>query len=329
FNKNGKCDGPYDAFVDKNYNNIQDSDEPAVGDFKLLSDMGVNTIRLYHQPFNINKELLRKLYDEYGIMVIMGDFLGKYALGSGATWHDGTDYTNPLHKKNMLESVKKMVLEFKDEPYILAWILGNENVYGVACNANKNPEAFFKFCNEAALLIKTLDQDHPVAIANGDILFLDRFAKYANEVDIFGANAYRGDYGFGAFWQQVKDLADRPAFITEYGCAAYAKGMSREQAEEAQADYLINSWNDIEENMSSQTGQGNALGGITFEYLDEWWKAYEPAFHDTKGLWKGPFPDGFMHEEWLGVCGQGDGKLSPFLRTPRKSYYKYKEAWNK
>ncbi|MDD5617916.1 MAG: tetratricopeptide repeat protein, partial [Candidatus Omnitrophica bacterium] len=67
FNKNGKCDGPYDAFVDKNYNNVQDSDEPAVGDFKLLSDMGVNTIRLYHQPFNINKELLRKLYDEYGI----------------------------------------------------------------------------------------------------------------------------------------------------------------------------------------------------------------------------------------------------------------------
>ncbi|MFH1621962.1 MAG: tetratricopeptide repeat protein, partial [Candidatus Omnitrophota bacterium] len=106
FNNNGKCDGPYDAFVDKNGNNKQDKDEPSVGDFKLLKDMGVNTIRIYHQPFAVNKELLRKLYNDYGIMVVMGDFLGKYAIGSGAEWSEGTDYTNPLHQKNMLESVK-------------------------------------------------------------------------------------------------------------------------------------------------------------------------------------------------------------------------------
>jgi len=34
-----------------------------------------------------------------------------------------------------------------------------------------------------------------------------------------------------------------------------------------------------------------------------------------------------MHEEWLGVAGQGDGKLSPFLRQLRQSYYTYKKAW--
>ncbi len=329
YNNNGKCDGPFDAFVDKNANNKQDANEPSVGDFKILKDMGVNTIRLYHQPFKINKELLRKLYDEYGIMVIMGDFLGKYALGSGAEWHEGTDYANPLHQKNMLESVKKMILEFKDEPYILMWLLGNENVYGVACNADKNPEAFFKFCNEAALLIKTLDEDRPVGIASGDVLFLDEFVKYADEVDVFGTNAYRGGYGFGAYWQQVKNLADRPTFITEYGCPAYAKGMNKEQTEQAQSDYLLGCWEDIQENMAGGTGAGNSIGGIVFEYLDEWWKAYEPSFHDTKGLFTGPFPDGFMHEEWLGVCGQGDGAVSPYLRTLRKSYHTYKEIWNK
>ena len=84
FNHNGKIDGPYDAFVDKNKNNIQDKDEPAVGDFKLMKDMGVNTIRLYHQPFKVNKDLMREMYDNYGIRVIMGDFFGKYAIGSGA-----------------------------------------------------------------------------------------------------------------------------------------------------------------------------------------------------------------------------------------------------
>jgi beta-glucuronidase len=336
FNKNGKIDGPYDAFVDKNRNNLQDADEPAVGDFKLMQDMGINTIRLYHHPLKANKELLRDLYKSYGIRVIMGDFLGKYAIGSGASWNPGTDYNNATHKKNMIESVKNMVNEFKDEPYILFWLLGNENVYGYACNANEEPEAFFKFANEVARIIKSIDPQHPVAICSGDILFLDKFGKCAPDIDIFGTNAYRGDYGFGAFWQQVKEEAQKPAFITEFGCPAYAEGKNTDESEELQAQYHLGSWEDIQNNMAFSSGSGNALGGyssgnalggVVFEWLDEWWKAYEPAIHDSKGLWAGPFPDGYMHEEWLGMAGQGNGKSSPFLRQLRKSYYMYQKKW--
>ena len=327
FNNNGKIDGPYDAFVDKNGNGLQDEDEPAVGDFQLMKEMGVNVIRLYHHPNPVNKELLRQLYDNYGIMVIMGDFLGKYALGSGASWYEGTDYNNPEHQKNMLESVIQMVEEFKDEPYILFWLLGNENVYGVACNANKDPESFFKFVNEVAKEIKSIDQEHPVALSNGDTLFLDRFGKFSSDIDIFGTNAYRGDYGFGNLWQAVKDEADKPVFISEFGCPAYAEGKSQAQAEQLQADYHQGAWEDIQYNLAFNEGLGNALGGVVFEWLDEWWKAYEPAIHDTKGLFTGPFPDGYMHEEWLGLCGQGEGNLSPFLRHLRKSYFMYQEIW--
>jgi len=328
FNQNGLADGPYDAFVDKNRNNIQDKDEPAVGDFKLMKEMGVNTIRLYHHPKKIDKELLRELYDKYGIMVIMGDFLGKYALGSNASWDPGTDYNNAEHKKNMLESVTNMILEFKDEPYVLFWVLGNENVYGYACNANTEPDAFFKFANEAAKLIKSMDPEHPVAICNGDILFFDKFAQDALDIDIFGANAYRGDYGFGFFWKQVRTEADRPAFISEFGCPAYAEGKSEEEAETMQADYLSANWDDIENNMAFSNGAGNSIGGVVFEWLDEWWKGYEPGIHDKKGLWIGPFPDGTMYEEWLGLTSQGDGSHSPYMRQLRKSYEYYKKAWN-
>lgn len=327
FNQNGKIDGPFDAFVDKNKNNLQDEDEPAIGDFKLMQEMGVNTIRLYHHPLKINKELLRQLYDDYGIRVIVGDFLGKYALGSGAAWNPGTDYNNEEHKKNMIASVTKMVNEFKDEPYVLFWLLGNENVYGYACNADLEPEAYFKFANEVAKIIKSLDPEHPVAICSGDILFLDKFGKNAPDIDIFGTNAYRGDYGFGAFWRQVKEQAGKPAFITEFGCPSYAEGKSPDEAEELQAQYHLGSWEDMENNMAFGGLAGNALGGVVFEWLDEWWKAYEPAIHDMKGLWAGPFPDGFMHEEWLGMAGQGDGRLSPFLRQLRKAYYMYQKKW--
>ena len=327
FNNNGKADGPYEAFVDKNKNNKQDADEPAVGDFRLMKEMGINAIRFYHHPLAVDKEILRDLYQNYGIRVIMGDFLGKYALGSGAPWNPGTDYNNEEQKKNMLDSVIKMVKEYKDEPYILFWILGNENVYGYACNANTYPDEFFKFANEAAKLIKSQDPEHPVAICSGDTLFLDKFGKNASDIDLFGTNAYRGDYGFGRLWQGVKEEAGIPVFITEFGCPAFAEGKTPDEAEQLQADYHRGSWEDIRNNMAFRQGAGNSVGAVVFEWVDEWWKGYEPNVHDTRGLWIGPFPDGYMHEEWLGLASQGDGKSSPFLRQLRKSYFMYKDLW--
>ncbi len=329
-NGNGRVDGPYDSWVDKNRNNIQDPDEPVVGDFALMKEMGANTIRLYWHPKKPNKNLLRKMFQEYGFRVIMGNYLGKYAIDSGASWTEGTDYENPEHRKKMLESVQKMVMEFKDEPYVLLWVLGNENNYGVASNADKKPRAYFEFVNEVARWIKSVDPDHPVAVNNGDTLFLDIFAKYAPDVDIFAANVYRGDYGFGSFWEQVFDASGKPAFITEYGCPAFAPHMTLEEGEEAQAAYHRGNWMDIEENLAGHSrGTGNALGGIVFEWTDEWWKNYESYRHDRKSDAIGPFPGGYYFEEWFGLTSQGKGQHSPFLRQLRKSYFAYQEMWHR
>jgi beta-glucuronidase len=327
-NDNDIIDSPYESWVDANENNKKDANEKKIGDFKLMADMGVNAIRLYHQPFKLNKELLRQMYEKYGIYVLLGDYFGKYAIGSGASWEEGTDYDNAVHKKNMLESIKKMVNDFKDEPYILMWLIGNENVYGLGCNADKKPASFFKFANEAAKLIKKLDpQKRPVAVVSGDVIYLDVFAEHCPDVDIFGTNAYRGHYGFLGLWDDVRRIAGKPAMITEYGCSSYAKGYSKQEGQKYQARYHKNAWGDIMRN-SAGYGAGNAIGGIVFEWLDEWWKAYEPGYHDKKGLFAGPFLDGYMHEEWLGVCSQGDGKHSPFLRRLKKSYHTYQDLWN-
>jgi len=326
----GIVDAPYQSWIDKNGNHKRDADEPVVGDFALMKDMGVNALRIYYQTsLQTDKAFLEKMYKEYGFKVAMSNFLGKYAIGSGASWTEGTDYENPVHQKKMMDYVKEMVMAFKDEPYTLMWILGNENNYGVASNADKKPIAYYKFVNEVARMIKSIDPNHPVAICNGDTLFLDKFGKYDPDVDAFGANVYRGDYGFGSFWSQVAELADKPAFITEYGAPAWGgAGKDLEQGEQAQADYHKGNWLDILNNSAGyQDGSGNSVGGMAFEWLDEWWKDYSPAFHDTKADAVGPFPGGYYFEEWFGMMGQGDGSQSPYLREPRKVYYTYKNLW--
>ena len=325
YNRNNKIDGPYDAWVDANRNNRKDKDEEAVGDFHLLWDMGANAIRVYNHASN--NALMKDLYENYGIMVLMGDFLGAYAIGSGASWYAGTDYTDPKQQQNMLESVGKMVDEYKNEPYVLMWVLGNENNYGVANNAKEEPKAYYKFVNKVAEFIKSKDpQKRPVVICNGEVKFLDIFAKECPSVDVFGLNSYRGDYGFGHLWLSIKDEADKPVLITEYGCPAYNEYADEATAEEQQAEFLKNCWVDIISN-SDGYGAGNSLGGVLFEWVDEWWKAYEPSLHDTKPLWAGSFPDGWMHEEWLGIASQGSGRHSPYQRVLRKAYYEYRKMW--
>ena len=341
-NRNEKNDGLFDSWVDKNKNNVRDADEPVIGDAQLLKDMGANALRIYHgvdraghyDPSEYDKKLLRTLQKDDGIYSILGDFLGAYTVGSQAAWDKGTDYTDEAQKENMRAVVRAMVLDHKDEPYVLLWLLGNENQHPhTRTNAATYPEEYAKFLNEIAKMIHDLDPNHPVAIGNLNDVGLKELAQFAPEIDIYGANVYTGAYTLGSIWQSVKRIYDRPVLFTEIGCPAYAK--KRDQAEKDQADYLVSNWEDIRLNLAGRTGEGNAIGGIIYEWLDEWWKTSkgnswgDPDKHNTAGDFEGPFPDGWMHEEWLGIFGQGRGNHSPFLREPRAVYEALKQEWAK
>jgi len=338
-NGNGKPDGPYDTFVDANRNNKQDPDEPTVGDFQLLKEMGVNTMRLYHHASN--KALLRQLYEQHGIMVLMGDLVGMYTVGSGAKWEEGTNYHDPVQRKRMSESVKQMVREFKKEPYILMWVLGNENNYGGVHgiiggvgNAAQYPQEYYSFLNELATWIHKEDPYHPVALANGEWLFIDLIGKVAPAIDVFGANVYRGSHGFGrSFFDAAQRQLGKPVLVTEYGCPAYQADEPLDVGEMGQALYHMGNWVDLEDNLAGR-GIGNALGGVVFAWVDEWWKAgqpprFSPNVQETVPNWSGPFPGGKNYEEWLGITSQGDGTLSPYLRQLRKAYQLYQRMWTR
>jgi beta-glucuronidase len=153
-------------------------------------------------------------------------------------------------------------------------------------------------------------------------------------------------------FKDVQTMVDLPVVITEYGASSIAEGYTDAEAEEYQAMYLDNNWEDLEANMAGR-GVGNALGGVIFEWMDEWWKAnadlpesvqmsraawYEPRSkiykdlqperHDAVPQFGFPFLDGWSYEEWYGLVAQGSGKDSPFSRQLRPAYYRMKEIWN-
>jgi beta-glucuronidase len=331
-NNNGEIDGPYDSWVDYDRDNFQSPEESTTGDFALLKAMGANTIRIYHSD-NINKKLLRDLYERFGIMVIMGNFLGAYTKGSEADWNEGTDYKNAVQRYKMKESVRKMVMEHKDEPYLLMWMLGNENdspgsdanSTKTNTNANKYPNEFAAFVNSVCEMIKNLDPNHPVGICNATLRFVPSYARYAPEIDILGFNQYSGPYGFGVLWNSVQKVCDRPVLITEYGCDSYDTNKSAED-EAYQAKYHRGAWKDIEKNSFWGGGIGNSLGGVTYCWLDKWWLVGSDKIHDTTiGAWNGPTNDSLFNDEWLGIASQGSGINSPFQRQLKEVYYTYQE----
>ncbi|MHC4122176.1 MAG: glycoside hydrolase family 2 TIM barrel-domain containing protein [Planctomycetota bacterium] len=350
----GKNDIAYQTWLDKNKNNKRDFGENIEGDFKFLKDMGCNTIRLYHVASNnlilgdiykknastalqfdhsVNKELLRRLYKDYGIMVIMGNFLGAWTIGSGASWEEGTDYANSRHRANIKKSVQAMILDNKDEPYVLMWLLGNENNIATwsRCNAQKEPEAYAKLVGELAEMIHELDPKHPVAVCDGDNFnTLRQYAKHAQAVDIIAYNSYRGKYGFGTLWKAAKSIFDRPIFISEFGMFSYNTDVGED--ENLQLEYIRGCWRDIVLNSAEYYERdkrftGNSLGGVIFDWVDRWYMDGTPYIHN-EGFRNWDSPDGLLHEEWFGIMSKGDGSDS-LMRQKRKTYDYFKDVWSR
>ncbi|MBI3315596.1 MAG: hypothetical protein HYZ87_01290 [Candidatus Omnitrophica bacterium] len=172
-----------------------------------------------------------------------------------------------------------------------------------------------------------------MGFSNGDVATIDILSQNSDAMDVFGTNVYRGASGFGkSFWEDSRDFLDKPVLLTEYGCPAYFLGKDLEYGEKKQLEYHQGNWEDILANTAG-SGFGNAIGGVIFEFIDEWWKAgpppqFNPSAQETVGQFQADFPDGWMHEEWLGLVGQGNGSHSPFMRQLRKSYEYYKKVWN-
>ena len=315
----------------------------------LLRNMGVNTIRTYT---GIQPRWVQYIYENYGIHTILNHSFGRYGLTLDGTWVPVTDYSSPAVKELLMSEITALAEEFKNTPGLLMILLGNENNYGLfwagaetedfpdeedqrrAVGENRG-RPMYKLMNEAAIAIKEIDGSRPVAICNGDLLFLDIIAQECQDVDIYGTNMYRG-ISFGDTFERVKNEYGKPVMFTEFGSDAF-NALSNKEDQQAQATYMVGQWKEIYANAAGLGKTGNSIGGCTFQFSDGWWKFGQTDnldIHDNNASWSnGGYPFDYkpgqnnMNEEWFGICAKGPNDARGLYDLyPRAAYYALKEV---
>lgn len=314
-------------------------------EMSMLKNMGVNAIRVYT---GIQPEWITYIYKNYGIYTMLNHSFGRYGLTLDGAWYANTDYDDPRVKSLLLKEVEDLVKKYRDTPGLLLFLLGNENNYGLFWEGAETEDIpvedrkstakahhLYKLFNEAAVLVKGLDPSHPVAICNGDMLFLDLIVKECQAIDILGVNTYRGR-SFTDLFEVAKKQLNKPVLLTEFGSDAF-NTLSRQEDQQSQAICDLANWKEIYENAAGMGKAGNCIGGFTFQFSDGWWKYGQTKnldVHDSHASWENggywfDFEPGTnnMNEEWFGICAKGPTSESGHYQLyPRAAYYVLKEA---
>ncbi len=314
-------------------------------EMSLLKNMGVNVIRQYT---GIPARWIRYIYEKYGIYTMLNHSFGRYGLTLGGAWVANTEYSDPRVRELLLSEVKILAEEYKDTPGLLMYLLGNENNYGLFWEGAETEDIpvedrkstlraryMYKLFNEASVLMKSIDKSHPVAMCNGDLLFMDIIVEECKDVDIFGTNMYRG-VSFGDAFQRVRNEFNKPILFTEFGADAF-NALDNEEDQQSQAYYMVGNWQEIYENAAGLGKAGNSLGGFTFQFSDGWWKFGQTSnldIHDNNASWSnGGYQNDFlegennMNEEWFGICAKGPTNARGLYQLyPRAAYYALQKA---
>jgi len=318
--------------------------EVLADEMPLLQAMGVNVIRQY---VGIPPKWVEYIYETYGIYTVVNHPMARYGYTLNGIWIPNVDYAHPELRAALVAEISALVEEFKDTPGLLMWLLGNENNYGLhwtSFEAEELPEdqhdnararPLYSLYGELTDVIHGIDTKRPVAIANGDLQYIDIIAEECPNIDILGSNVYRG-ISARDFFQVIHDVLGKPAMFTEFGADAWnAKEMREDQV--TQARFLLGQWQEIYEQSSGKGRVGNAIGGFIFQWADGWWKFGQDSrldIHDTNASWpNGGYPDfvegdNNMNEEWWGICAKGPRDPNGYFEVyPRAAYYALKRAF--
>lgn len=318
------------------------------GEMPLLKNMGVNAIRTYGLP----PKWVSYIYEEYGIYTMLNITFGAYGLTINGAWTPQTDYADAATREILMTEARDMANAYKDTPGLLLYMIGNENNYHLSWTGAETEDipidgaedpnkiaaarALYKAFNDASKEVKALDQSHPVAICNGDLLYIDQVKQECTDIDIYGTNMYRG-VSFGDAFERVKNELNMPILFAEFGADAF-NARDNQEDQYTQAYYDVGNWRDIYENAAGMGKAGNSIGGFTFQFSDGWWKYKQTEdldIHNNTATWaNNGYPrdqaktgDNNMNEEWFGICAKGPTDARGLYQLyPRAAYYALKQV---
>lgn len=310
----------------------------------LLQAAGVNAIRVYT---GIQPKWITYIYETYGIHTMLNHSFGRYGLMLDGAWVANIDYADPRAEEILLREVTDLVREYEGTPGLLLYLLGNENNYGLFWGgaetqnipladraSTRRARDMYRLFNKGALAMKAVGVNRPIAIANGDDMFLDIIAEELPDIDIFGTNTYRG-LTFTDLYDNVKSGYGKPVLLTEFGADAFNSKTGQED-QACQARYVVENWKDVYSHAAGFGRAENSIGGFTFQFSDGWWKTgqtVELDVHNTTASWvNGGYTCDYesgknnMNEEWFGVMAKGVMNPSGLYDlSPRAAYNALKD----
>jgi hypothetical protein len=268
-------------------------------DFKAIKEMGCNTIRRYH-PSVYDKNILT-IAREYNLKVLYG------------FWFDPQIdyYKNTEQVDKYIALVTQKVRQYKDDPSILAWCLGNQTG-DLLANYFSQPyldvvrHAYMNMIEKMAGSLHAIDDQRAVTTtleySNHLPAALLSYKSRVPSVDIVGINTY--------FKQQVRNLdsivattdSTRPYLVTEFGPAGYwnssytifdDNNLLKELTSQAKAEMYTSEWKD-----DIAPHKGYNAGGIAYCWKDRfegsatWW-----GVTDFKGRRKSSYYA--LQDAWL------------------------------
>lgn len=269
---------------------------PKEEDLKLMSEMGVNAIRIWNVDDSTG--YLLDLAHKYNIKLLAGIWMRHGRPGQEGD--DDFDWINDeAGKQEQMYAALKAVKKHKDHPAMLMWAVGNEVTLNIATHEEK--VSYANFLEQVCSAIKTLDSSHPVASISAWLLDVPYWVEYCKSVDLYGINVY-GHAAYSVSHELKKYDATKFYFLGEFGpvgewdAAADSNGIKIEPNDFEKYEIFANNWNAIERNSGEKF-----LGGFLFnfgnqlDYAGIWLnffigRSYRPGYWGARKAFQGNDP---------------------------------------
>jgi hypothetical protein len=260
-------------------------------DFASLASRGGNSVRTWHVEDDVSKgrEML-DLAQSLGLTVSLCLNIARE--------RQGFDYDDPASVQEQFSRARQAVLNYRDHPALLTWIIGNELNYDY-----QNPRVY-NAVNDIAEMIHELDPNHPAttALAGFSADMMSVVSARAPALDLISVQMYADLVNLPRYIKESEYTG--PYFITEWGTVGHwevAKtdwGAPIEKTSTEKAvNYLAGYRNVIEPYLNRGIGNYVFLWGQKQERTPTWYGLLTEAGETTEAvdvmsyIWNGRWPD--------------------------------------